>query len=119
LRAAADTERITLLPEIDLAVVAAHPKIFIGYSDLTALMTYFTDAVGLVTFHGPMAAKDWARQDGVDLPSWQAALSGVVPWELTLGADSGVSALVEGETEGVLYGGCLSILVASLGHRTR
>jgi muramoyltetrapeptide carboxypeptidase len=32
-----------------------------------------------------------------------------------LGADSGVSGLVEGATEGILYGGCLSILAASLG----
>ena len=104
-----------LLEALDLDVIRSNPKIFIGYSDITTLLTFFVDAGGLVTFHGPMAAKDWARAGGVDVASWQAALGGATGWELKLGADSGVSGLVEGATEGILYGGCLSILVASLG----
>ena len=104
-----------LLPVLDLEKIKAHPKIFVGYSDQTALLIYFADAAGLVTFHGPMVAKDWAHEDGVDMASWQAALAGTQAWELNLGAGSGVSALVEGTAEGILYGGCLSILVASLG----
>jgi muramoyltetrapeptide carboxypeptidase len=106
-----------LLPALDLDKIKTHPKIFVGYSDLTALLTYFFDAAGLITFHGPMAAKDWSHADGVDLASWQAALAGEHPWELSFGADSGVSALIEGEAHGILYGGCLSILTASLGTR--
>jgi len=102
-----------LLSVFDLAEIKAHPKIFVGYSDITTLLTYFTDTAGLVTFHGPMAAKDWAHADGVDLSSWQSALSGAEPWDVPLNA--GVAALVDGEAEGILYGGCLSILVASLG----
>ena len=104
-----------LLEAFNLEKIRAHPKIFVGYSDLTALLTYFSDATGLITFHGPMVAKDWAREDGVDLASWLPAVSDTVPWELNLNANSGVSALVEGSAEGILYGGCLSILVASLG----
>jgi len=104
-----------LLESLDLRKIKAHPKIFVGYSDLTTLLTYFSDTVGLVTFHGPMAAKDWTHADGVDLPSWQAALAASSAWELNLGAGSGASGLVEGSAEGILYGGCLSILVASLG----
>ena len=104
-----------LLPVLDLEKIKAHPKIFVGYSDQTALLIYFAYAAGLVTFHGPMVAKDWAHEDGVDMASWQAALAGTQAWELNLGAGSGVSALVEGTAEGILYGGCLSILVASLG----
>ena len=101
-----------LLPHLNLAKIAAMPKIFVGYSDLTALLTHFTDAGNFVTFHGPMVAKDWAHDDGVDSESWQAALSSEKPWNVPL--DAKVSALVEGEGEGLLYGGCLSILVASL-----
>jgi muramoyltetrapeptide carboxypeptidase len=104
-----------LLPLLDPEKIKAHPKIFVGYSDLTALLTYFSDAAGLVTFHGPMVAKDWAHEGGVDMASWQAALAGATAWELNLDAGSGVSGLVEGTAEGVLYGGCLSMLVASLG----
>jgi muramoyltetrapeptide carboxypeptidase len=92
-----------LLEELDLAKIEAHPKSFIGYSDVTTLLTYFHDAAGLVTFHGPMAAKDWAHDGGVDLASWQSALSSAASWDVPL--DSGVTALCGGEAEGVLYGG--------------
>ena len=102
-----------LLAELDLEKIRAHPKIFVGYSDVTTLLTYFHDASGLVTFQGPMAAKDWAHENGVNLASWQAAVSGTAPWDVP--TDTSVSGLVDGESEGVLYGGCLSLLVASLG----
>jgi muramoyltetrapeptide carboxypeptidase len=102
-----------LLPMLDLKKIKAHPKIFIGYSDITTLLTYLADAAGFTTFHGPMVAKDWTHDDGVDLASWQSALSGMSAWEL--GADSGATGLATGRAEGVLYGGCLSMLAASLG----
>jgi muramoyltetrapeptide carboxypeptidase len=102
-----------LLNSLDLKKIKAHPKIFVGYSDLTSLLTYFTDAAGLVTFHGPMVAKDFADPNGVDLDSWACALNGSSEWALEL--DSDVTPLVPGSAEGILYGGCLSILVASLG----
>jgi muramoyltetrapeptide carboxypeptidase len=102
-----------LLKALDLEKIVTHPKIFVGYSDITTLLNYFTDAGGFVTFHGPMAGKDWAHENGVDVASWQAAASSMAPWDVLLNA--GVTGLVEGEAEGVLYGGCLSILVASLG----
>lgn len=102
-----------LLHELNFEKIKSHPKIFVGYSDHTALLTYFTDACNFVTFHGPMVAKDWNHEESVDLFSWQAALSGTTPWDVPLNAE--VSALADGEAEGILYGGCLSILVASLG----
>jgi muramoyltetrapeptide carboxypeptidase len=104
-----------LLEALDLEKIKAHPKIFVGYSDVTTLLTYFADTAGLISFHGPMVAKDWLHEDGVDLASWQAALSETKAWEPDLGAGSGASGLVEGAAEGILYGGCLSILVASIG----
>ena len=102
-----------LLPALDLKKIVAHPKIFVGYSDLTSLLTRFTDATNLVTFHGPMVAKDFALSDGVDLPAWQNATGGGTEW--TIGNETGAKPLVAGEAEGTLYGGCLSILVAALG----
>jgi muramoyltetrapeptide carboxypeptidase len=102
-----------LLPLLDIEKIKTHAKIFVGYSDITCLLTRFLDAAGLVTFHGPMSAKDWAHEDGVDALSWQAALSGLAAWDVPISAD--VKGLVEGEAQGVLYGGCLSILVSSLG----
>jgi len=98
---------------MDFEKIAKHPKIFVGYSDLTTLLTWFSDAASFVTFHGPMVAKDFAVADGVDLASWQKALSGAAEWEI--GEGSGAKPLVAGEAEGILYGGCLSMLVAALG----
>jgi len=102
-----------LLPELDLEKIKRNSKIFVGYSDITCLLTHFLDAAGLVTFHGPMVSKDWNHADGIDLASWQSALSKTAAWDVPMSGSA--CALVEGEAEGTLYGGCLSILVASLG----
>jgi len=102
-----------LFDKIDLDVVRRHPKIFMGYSDVTALLTWFHDATGLVTFHGPMMNKDFAAPEGVHEASLAAALSGRSPWSLA--QDCGLVPVVAGRAEGKLYGGCLSILVSSLG----
>jgi len=102
-----------VLNAIDIRKIAAHPKIFVGYSDLSTLLTLFTDKAGLVTFHGPMVTKDFAIADGVDFVSWQSAVEGCSSWQL--GPDSGAKPLAEGKAEGILYGGCLSLLVAALG----
>jgi muramoyltetrapeptide carboxypeptidase len=110
-----------LLEGLDLDLVRSHPKIVIGCSDITALLTYLHDATGLVTFHGPMAATGFATEPGAQ---WAGSPTGVHPaaWECAVGgwfgydaAEEDVTALIEGEAEGKLYGGCLSILVASLG----
>jgi muramoyltetrapeptide carboxypeptidase len=101
------------LSALDLKKIAAHPKIFVGYSDLTTLLTWFADSANLVTFPAPMAAKDFAIADGVDIASWQNAVSGMTEWEI--GEGSGAKPLLAGEADGTLYGGCLSILVAALG----
>jgi muramoyltetrapeptide carboxypeptidase len=104
-----------LLPALDLGKIAAHPKIFVGYSDITTLLTYFSDAAHFVTFHGPMVTKDFALRNGIDVGSWEAAIRGLEPWDLNFGSRSGVKPLAEGMAEGILYGGCLSMLAASLG----
>jgi muramoyltetrapeptide carboxypeptidase len=102
-----------LLGKLHVEKIARHPKIFVGYSDNTTLLTHFLDSAGLITFHGPMATKDFANSDGVDLRSWEAAITGQSEWAVP--SDSGMTALVNGAAEGQLYGGCLSMLVASLG----
>jgi muramoyltetrapeptide carboxypeptidase len=104
-----------LLPHLNIAKFSSHPKILVGYSDITSLLTYICDAAGVIAFHGPMVAKDFAKADGVDLESWGYALGGAEKWSIEVEADPSVKALAYGAGEGVLYGGCLSMLVASLG----
>ena len=101
-----------LLPRLNLDLIRRYPKLLVGYSDITALLTWIHDATGLVTCHGPMVTKDFAVADGVDESSWNAVTTALANWEM---ASSGFSPLIAGQAEGKLYGGCLSILVASLG----
>jgi muramoyltetrapeptide carboxypeptidase len=101
-----------LLPQLDLELIRSHPKPFFAYSDLTALQTWLIDQTGLVCFHGPMLAADFYRGDGVDQPSFAAALTGGL---LHLNAAHGLRTLRPGRAEGTLYGGCLTLLAASLG----
>ena len=99
-----------LLNRLDPAKIVRHPKIFVGYSDITAPLTCFADNARFISFHGPMVTKVFAVADGVDLASWQSAVGGATEWKM--GEESGACPLAAGEAEGILYGGCLSILVA-------
>jgi muramoyltetrapeptide carboxypeptidase len=101
-----------LLPNIDVQLIRQNPKIFAGCSDVTTLLTYLCDAAGLVTFHAPMVAGDFARLGGFDESSWMDAVSRGGS-DMRFGAEELVP-LVEGTADGILYGGCLSLLCASL-----
>jgi muramoyltetrapeptide carboxypeptidase len=102
-----------LLPHVDIDLVRANPKIFGGCSDITSLLTYLCDATGLITFHAPMVAGDFARAEGYNQRSWMDAISRGES-ELASSIEE-ATPLVEGTAEGTLYGGCLSLLCASLG----
>lgn len=101
-----------LLDRLDLDLIRAHPKPFFAYSDLTAVQTWLLDQLGLVAFHGPMAAADFSQPDGIHLPSFTVAITGGL---VSAGPEQGLRVLRPGHARGTLYGGCLSILAASLG----
>jgi muramoyltetrapeptide carboxypeptidase len=103
-----------LLPRLDLGLIRRNRKIFAGCSDVTTLLTYLCDAAGMVTFHSPMAAGDFGRPDGVDEESWFAAVASGKPYRRDFEPDE-AEPVVPGRAEGMLYGGCLSLLCASLG----
>lgn len=101
-----------LLPDLPISLIQNHPKLFLAYSDLTAVQTWLLDQTGLVAFHGPLVAGDFDRPNGIDEASFQAALSGGL---VHAGPEQGLRALRPGVARGIVYGGCLSILTASLG----
>lgn len=103
-----------LLEGLDLDLIRAHPKPLVSYSDLTAVQTWLLDQTGLPAFHGPLVAGDFSREGGVHDASLEAALGGGL---VEVGAAEGLRVLKPGRAEGTLYGGCLSILTASLGTR--
>lgn len=101
-----------LLKNLDVKRIARHPKPFFGYSDLTGLQLRLLDELGLPAFHGPMLAADFFLHDGVHMKSFCAAIAGQ-PY--SVGIREGLRTLQPGSARGVLYGGCLSILVSLLG----
>lgn len=107
-----------LLEGLDLPTIAANPKAFFAYSDLTGLQLYLLDKLGLPAFHGPMLGADFYLEDGVHRASFHAALAGQ-PY--TLGAAEGLRTVKMANSQasvtGTLYGGCLSILVSLIGTR--
>jgi len=109
-----------LLECLDLDSIRNHPKPFFAYSDLTGIQLRLLDQLGLPAFHGPMLAADFYLEDGVHLPSFHSALAGhpysVGPAEgLRILKPTPTNSPIASLARGILYGGCLSILVALLG----
>ncbi len=101
-----------LLEGLDIDLLRRNAKPFIGYSDHTAIATWMLEQAGVPWLHGPMVAADFSRGDGVDLVSFAAALGGDA---YRVGNESGLRVLQAGTARGVLYGGCLSLIAASMG----
>jgi muramoyltetrapeptide carboxypeptidase len=105
---------VQLLPLLDAALGGSTPKSFIGYSDNTSLLAWLTTRCGVVSFHGPMLEGRLARgSEGYDRSSFERCVCRAEPaGEIT---SERVEALAAGEAAGVLVGGTLTQLTASLG----
>lgn len=107
-----------ILDRLDHDLIAAHPKIFMGYSDVTALHIALNQRCGLLTFHGPMAASDWANgaMDAFTRENMLRVLTSVHPvGELPNPPDDPRRTVNPGRAQGRLTGGNLTLLAASLG----
>ena len=103
-----------VLPLLDRDEARRAAKPFIGYSDVTSVLTFLTLGCDLVAFHGPMLAGRLGRgAAGYDEDSFMRALCRREP--LGEMAPAGLEALRPGEASGVLLGGTLTQLLASLG----
>ncbi len=100
-----------ILDRLDPGEIVANPKIHLGGSDLTSLFAYFDRHCGLVSFHGPMVAVDFAGEaiDPETASSWEEVLSGRGTEKFEIGEGT---VLAPGRGRGILAGGCLSLLVA-------
>ncbi|MEK7833013.1 MAG: LD-carboxypeptidase [Acidobacteriota bacterium] len=110
-----------ILPLLDEDVLRANPKIFIGYSDMTALHLYLYRRFGWVTFHGPMAAKDLAhfsesRGEHYNRETLLAAITQAQPMGEIKSAKTEMLHHGSGQpASGRLLGGCLSLITAMMG----
>ena len=100
----------------DLARELAEPRAVIGFSDLTSLQIYLWQKCGWVSIHGPMVAAGLDAgadvRSGYDEESFLAAVNKKDGgWSLSLKGE----ALVGGESEGTLLGGCLTLVETTLG----
>lgn len=98
-----------LLPRFDAALARAHAKIVVGYSDVTFLLTALVQDAALVAFHGPMVA-DLERN-----PAGARALFALLGGDRAAWTVAAREIVQPGTGEGLIVGGCLSILVAGLG----
>jgi len=103
-----------VLPLLDPDEARRAGKPFIGYSDLTAILTFLTLGCGVVGFHGPMLDRRLAHgAEGYDVDSFTRALCRrEAMGEL---APPGLESIRGGEAAGILLGGTLTQLLASFG----
>ena len=106
-----------LLPYLDTATIMAHPKIFVGYSDLTTLLLYLYSQCHLVTLHGPVVVGD--LHPGLE-PGMLRQLQGMLTGDEAAMQPpaaylNNLTVLRAGEAEGRLLSCCLSLLVCAVG----
>jgi muramoyltetrapeptide carboxypeptidase len=102
---------LRILDRIDYTLLSKHPKIFVGYSDITALLLAIYKKTGLVTFHGPVI-KELSKRSIGNLESVLNLVSsdGLIELELV-----GGRSLKPGRATGILLGGNLSLICNLIG----
>lgn len=108
-----------ILPLLDLEMIKENPKVFAGYSDVTALHIVFNQLCHFVTFHSPMPSTEFIK-DEMDDYTWNSFLTSVMDTERTdyfleNAPGNPVKVLVPGEATGELVGGNLTLVASSLG----
>jgi muramoyltetrapeptide carboxypeptidase len=99
-----------ILEAVDYAAITANPRPIIGFSDITALHQAVAVRCGVGSFHGPMVNLDWFEGLTPDIEQWfWSMLAGDAP--LTHSFDAS-QIVLDGEAEGILFGGCLSLTTA-------
>ena len=107
-----------LLPKVDFKLIKKNPKIFIGYSDITALHVAIFQKTGLVTFHGPVGTSDYTD---FTKPNVWNLLTNPTPQYQLINAEINAKnesnlfkteVITAGKCRGQLIGGNLSLLSA-------
>lgn len=110
-----------ILDKIDYKSISKNPKIFIGYSDITAIHTAIYAKTGLVTFHGPMASSTW---NNFSYSIFKEILfhknaftfeNPKVTGDNLVQVRNRIRTISSGKAEGVLLGGNLSVLTGIMG----
>lgn len=105
---------IHILPLIDYDVIRDNPKIFVGYSDITALHLAINKFSNLVTFHGPMPGSD---PDEIRKPSFKnfADVFSGQSRDISGYLNKVIKYIVTGKVEGISQGTNISVAASLLG----
>jgi len=107
-----------LLDKINYKLIKENPKIFVGYSDITALQLAIFSHTGLVTFAGPMPAVDFWQDEVSKFTEenfWRLITSNKKIGKLINPNGEGFYLLAKGKTEGRLLGGNLALITSLMG----
>lgn len=105
-----------LIRHLDAGLIAANPKVFVGYSDITILHAFIAKHCGLVTFHGPMVASENLWREGPTREAFLRAVCGCEPLGLMQNpAGNDMVCIAPGSCRGELTGGNLALLCTTIG----
>jgi len=101
-----------LLPYLDFERIATQPKVVVGFSDITALLSALFVRCGLVTFHGPVVSSSF---DAYSMGIFRSLLFRAERPTHRHQPDRPVETLTPGSASGWLYGGNLTVLCHLIG----
>ncbi len=106
---------LRLLPGLDYKAARRHPKLLVGYSDVTALHLALYEQAGWVGLSGPMVAVEWGDEDAASERLFWDLARGGTPDPLLGPHGETLEPVCSGEAEGVLIGGNLAVLTKLVG----
>lgn len=115
LRGGYGTPRI--LDRLDYDIIRRNPKVFVGYSDITAIHIALNQLCGLATIHGPMPSSDMLEDfdDFSRCSFFRTVMSGEPLGELENPPEMAINTMVGGRSRGIIVGGNLSLIAATIG----
>ena len=113
-----------VMPYLDYELIKNHPKIIMGYSDITNILNGIYRNTGLVTYHAPMPTPNMIRDDMLDNGRPDAYSMEYLDkfifndWtevDIKNPADNPLMTVVAGQADGEIVGGNLHVLVRAMG----
>lgn len=103
-----------LLPYLNFHKIKKHPKIFMGYSDITVLLNAFYEKEGLITFHGPMLTSDLDNEYTLESFLY-TIMKGYEQYSIVNPPDNPMISIMDKCAEGRIIGGNLTLICSTLG----
>jgi muramoyltetrapeptide carboxypeptidase len=106
-----------LLDKIDYKLIRNNPKIFVGFSEITALQLAFLKKANLITFAGPMVLPNFSKEVSTYTEEnfWRIITSNKKPGRIIFPKINMLSLISSNEVSGIIVGGNLAVFTSLLG----